>query len=106
MHVFEVHDDSVWALAADSSFSHFFSGSRDGSVFATDLATSKSVLLFSEPHPILKVRFVVFAKSNYLQILHSTYKGESLWVTTTDPSIKKWVIISAPSQSPPPSSAH
>lgn len=34
MHSYAVHTDSVWALAATSSFTHVYSGGRDQSVIS------------------------------------------------------------------------
>jgi len=33
-----MHDEGVWALAVDDEFTTFYSGGREGKVFATELA--------------------------------------------------------------------
>jgi WD repeat-containing protein 48 len=46
VHSYAVHTDSVWALAATSSFTHVYSGGRDQSVnslFSTDIIKKKCV---------------------------------------------------------------
>eukprot|EP01132_Coremiostelium_polycephalum_P005684 gene5684-7074_t len=76
----DIHTDSVWSLAATDSFSHVFSGGRDGLIFSTDLKTQKSTLICKEPNPILKI--------------YNNERDKSLWVSTTDSSIKNWNISS------------
>ncbi|KAK5578007.1 hypothetical protein RB653_002956 [Dictyostelium firmibasis] len=72
----DLHTDSVWTLAANDSFSHFFSGGRDGMVFLTDLKTNQSRLVCREREPILK-------------ILNNEH-DESIWVSTTGSTIKNY----------------
>ena len=36
-----MHEEGVWALAVDEEFTTFYSGGREGKVFATELAPSK-----------------------------------------------------------------
>ncbi|KAA8494169.1 WD repeat-containing protein 48 [Porphyridium purpureum] len=42
LRVMEYHEDSVWALAADDTFSYFCSGGRDGKIFYSSLAPSSA----------------------------------------------------------------
>lgn len=52
-----VHDDSVWALQANDSFTTVYSGGRDKRVWATDLRNpDHRTLICEEKAPILKVR--------------------------------------------------
>ena len=53
---YRIHDDSVWALQANESFSTVFSGGRDRRVWATDLLNPDCrTLICEEKSPILKV---------------------------------------------------
>jgi hypothetical protein len=82
-----LHEDSVWSLSevpsADGSTSsnhlEFYSGGRDGSVYWTNVDTSETRFLFKEDHPILCIAPV---------------NSQSMWVSTTDPSITHWELTS------------
>ncbi|KAF2076312.1 hypothetical protein CYY_002368 [Polysphondylium violaceum] len=74
----DLFNDSVWSLEANSCFSHVFSGGRDGSIFMTDLSTFNSILVCKEQDSILSM-------------LHND-RDKSLWVSTTDPTIKNYNI--------------
>ncbi|KAJ7978062.1 WD repeat-containing protein [Quillaja saponaria] len=74
VHSYAVHTDSVWALASTPSFTHVYSGGRDLSLYLTDLETRESLLLCTGEHPILQLA------------LHDN----SIWVASTDSSIRRW----------------
>lgn len=74
VHSYGVHTDSVWALASTPTFSHVYSGGRDQSLYLTDLATRESLLLCTGEHPILQLAL----------------DDDSIWVATTDSSVRKW----------------
>ncbi|XP_064653169.1 WD repeat-containing protein 48-like isoform X2 [Lineus longissimus] len=79
-----VHDEGVWALQANENFTTVYSGGRDRRVWATDIRNTESrSLICEERAPVLKLELV---------------QGEqpSLWVATTDSSIKNWPIKSKP----------
>ncbi|XP_076371088.1 WD repeat-containing protein 48 isoform X1 [Tachypleus tridentatus] len=80
-----VHEEGVWALQANDLFTSVFSGGRDRKIIMTDLRSpEKRVLICEETAPILKM---------ILMPGHS-----SLWVATTDSSIKNWPINNRISQ--------
>lgn len=73
------HNEGVWALQADEAFRTVFSAGRDRHVWMTNLHDAEDrTLLFTESAPVLR-----------LLLQHET---RSLWVATTDSSIKKWPI--------------
>eukprot|EP00899_Mesostigma_viride_P015041 jgi/Mesvir1/23538/Mv18239-RA.1 len=74
-----VHLGSVWAIAADPSLSHVYSGGRDNCVFATNLHTRESLLLFTESSPVLKLAL-------------DTQEG-TLWAATTSSTVHKWFAV-------------
>ncbi|CAH1799827.1 unnamed protein product [Owenia fusiformis] len=75
-----VHDDGVWALAANETFTTLYSGGRDHRVWAIDIRNPENrTLICEEKAPILK-----------LELTHS--EPPSLWVATTDSTIKNWPI--------------
>lgn len=56
-----VHDEGVWALQANDTFSMVYSGGRDQRVWATELRNPDSrTLICEEKAPILKVGQVYF----------------------------------------------
>lgn len=58
---YRVHDDSVWALQANESFTTVYSGGRDRRVWATDLLNPDyRTLICEEKSPILKVHIWYF----------------------------------------------
>lgn len=89
--IIRVHDEGVWTLQANESFSTVYSGGKDCKIFMTDLKnTANSALVCEESAPILKILLV---DRNYSQNrANSVSQGESssLWVATTDSSIKNW----------------
>eukprot|EP01114_Cavostelium_apophysatum_P015662 TRINITY_DN4316_c0_g1_i5.p1 TRINITY_DN4316_c0_g1~~TRINITY_DN4316_c0_g1_i5.p1 ORF type:complete len:747 (-),score=186.41 TRINITY_DN4316_c0_g1_i5:132-2372(-) len=53
LQILEIHEDSVWALSADTNFRYLFSGGRDKNVHRTNLSDFKSDLLTTLQEPIL-----------------------------------------------------
>ncbi|XP_052718579.1 WD repeat-containing protein 48-like [Crassostrea angulata] len=77
---YRVHDDSVWALQANESFTTVYSGGRDRRVWATDLLNPDyRTLICEEKSPILK-----------LELVKGDTDYDSMWVATTDSTIKNW----------------
>nr|CAD7261202.1 unnamed protein product [Timema shepardi] len=73
-----VHDEGVWALLTTESFSHVISGGRDRKIFMTDIRfPERRVLICEESAPVLKMVL--------------TPDQSSLWVATSESSIKNWV---------------
>jgi len=70
-----MHEDSVWTLITNSSFTKLYSGGRDKNVYYTDLQNSESTLICTENLPVISL---------LLQ------NEDSIWVTTTDPIVKNW----------------
>ncbi|XP_077560332.1 WD repeat-containing protein 48 isoform X2 [Haemaphysalis longicornis] len=80
-----VHDEGVWALQVNESFTTVFSGGRDRKVFMTDLRNPDNrALVCEETAPVLK-----------MILCNDT---SSLWVATTDSSIKNWPVNNRCSQ--------
>uniref|UniRef100_V5IFQ4 WD repeat-containing protein 48 homolog n=1 Tax=Ixodes ricinus TaxID=34613 RepID=V5IFQ4_IXORI len=80
-----VHDEGVWALQVNENFTTVFSGGRDRKVFMTDLRNPDNrALVCEETAPVLK-----------MMLCHDT---SSLWVATTDSSIKSWPVNNRCSQ--------
>ncbi|KAK8786071.1 hypothetical protein V5799_007564 [Amblyomma americanum] len=80
-----VHDEGVWALQVNESFTTVFSGGRDRKVFMTDLRNPDNrALICEETAPVLK-----------MILCNDT---SSLWVATTDSSIKNWPVNNRCSQ--------
>ncbi|KAF8790016.1 WD repeat-containing protein 48 [Argiope bruennichi] len=76
-----VHEVGVWALQTNDSFTMAFSGGRDRKIFKIDLRNTEiKALIGEETAPVLKM------------IL--TPDASSLWVATTDSSIKNWSVNS------------
>ncbi|GFY37750.1 WD repeat-containing protein 48 [Trichonephila inaurata madagascariensis] len=76
-----VHEVGVWALQTNDSFTMAFSGGRDRKIFKIDLRNTEiKALIGEETAPVLKM------------IL--TPDATSLWVATTDSSIKNWSVNS------------
>lgn len=86
----DIHSDSVWSLAADSSFSYFISAGRDGRVIKTYLSPPS----YSSPHQL-----VCQQKDSVLKVLLDE-KQDVVWVTTTSPTISAWVCYSSLFSSP------
>ncbi|KAF4521366.1 hypothetical protein B566_EDAN006955 [Ephemera danica] len=73
------HSDGVWALLATESFNHVISGGRDRRVFITDLRqTEHKAIVCEESASVLRL---VMAPDQ-----------ASIWVATTDSSIKNWAL--------------
>ncbi|CAE1259792.1 WDR48 [Acanthosepion pharaonis] len=81
---FRVHDEGVWALQANDSFSVVYSAGRDRRVWATDIRDPEyRTLICEEKAPVLK-----------LELCQAENQQPSLWVATTDSSIRNWPIKS------------
>ncbi|KAK6187082.1 hypothetical protein SNE40_006330 [Patella caerulea] len=77
---YRVHDEGVWALQANDSFTTVYSGGRDRQIWATDIRNPDNrTLICEEKAPVLK-----------LELSHTD--PPSLWVATTDSSIRNWPI--------------
>ncbi|KAG1657346.1 WD repeat-containing protein 48 [Nymphon striatum] len=73
------HDEGVWALQANEAFTTVYSGGKDQKIYMTDLRNADNhVLICDAGNPVLKI---------LLSPDHS-----SMWVSTTDSSIKNWPI--------------
>ncbi|KAL1438114.1 hypothetical protein MTO96_048205 [Rhipicephalus appendiculatus] len=80
-----VHDEGVWALQVNESFTTVFSGGRDRKIFMTDLRNPDNrALVCEETAPVLK-----------MTLCNDT---SSLWVATTDSTIKNWPVNNRCSQ--------
>ncbi|KAG8182664.1 hypothetical protein JTE90_019689 [Oedothorax gibbosus] len=74
-----VHDVGVWALQANDAFTIAYSGGRDRKIFKIDLRNTEiKALIGEETHSVLKMVL--------------TPDASSLWVATTDSSIKNWPV--------------
>lgn len=75
---FRVHDEGVWTLQANETFSTVYSAGRDRRVWATDIRNPEyRTLICEEKAPILRLEL-------------SNIDQPSLWVATTDSCIKCW----------------
>ncbi|RWS28076.1 WD repeat-containing protein 48-like protein [Leptotrombidium deliense] len=75
---FRVHDEGVWALQTNESFSVVYSGGRDKKLLMTDLRNPDNrAVICEETAPILKI---ILVPPDY----------NSVWLATTDSSIKNW----------------
>ncbi|CAG2116054.1 unnamed protein product, partial [Medioppia subpectinata] len=73
-----VHDEGVWALQTNDAFTTVYSGGRDRRVLMTDLRNPDNrAVICVESAPILKM---ILTPPDY----------NSIWVATTDSSIKNW----------------
>jgi WD repeat-containing protein 48 len=73
----------LFVIQAPDSFNYVISGGRDRRVFLTDLKqTDRQVLVCEEQYSVLRVV--------------TTPDQQSMWVATTDSTIKNWVFISPP----------
>ena len=53
---YRVHDEGVWALQVNDTFTHVYSGGRDRKIYCTDLRNPDiRVLICEEKAPVLKV---------------------------------------------------
>lgn len=94
---YKVHEEGVWALLANDSFTSFYSAGRDRCVWLTDIRQQEpSQLVLEESAPILKVGplELVFYE-NVTVALHCQMEyqpdNDSLWVATTNSTINNWV---------------
>ncbi|XP_052764108.1 WD repeat-containing protein 48-like [Mya arenaria] len=75
---FRVHDDAVWALQANDSFTMVYSGGRDRRVWATDIRNPDSRCCICEE------------KDHILKLELTQSEPQSLWVSTSNSSIKNY----------------
>lgn len=86
--IIRVHDEGVWTLQTNEAFNAVYSGGKDGKIFVTDLKnTSNSALVCEESAPILKILLV---DRSYTIGSAGAHENHSLWVATTDSSLKNW----------------
>lgn len=86
--IIRVHDEGVWTLQTNDSFSTVYSGGKDRKIFMTSLKdTSKTSLVCEESAPILKILLV---DRCYSHNRANSLRDSSIWVATTDSSIKNW----------------
>ena len=76
---FRLHDEGVWTVVVDDSFSTFYSSGRDKQVCVTHLKTSTSRQLFMEEAPVVRL------------VLDTVDSSPSIWAATTNTCINKWV---------------
>ena len=76
---FRLHDEGVWTVAVDDSFSTFYSSGRGKQVCVTHLKTSTSRQLFMEEAPVVRL------------VLDTVDSSPSIWAATTNTCINKWV---------------
>ena len=69
---FCLHDEGVWTVAIDDSFSTFYSSGRDKQVCVTHLKTSTSRQLFMEEAPVIRL------------VLDTVDSSPSIWAATTN----------------------
>lgn len=87
--IIRVHDEGVWTLQTNESFNTVYSGGKDCKIFMTDLKnTSDTVLVCRENAPILDILLVDRSYSSKRNLNSNDHP--SLWVATTDSSIKNW----------------
>lgn len=85
--ILRIHEGGVWTLQTNEAFSKVYSAGKDGKVFVTDLKdTSETALVCEENAPILKILLTSKTFSNG----QASNNGSSIWVATTDSSIKNW----------------
>lgn len=88
--IIRVHDEGVWTLQTDEAFSRIYSGGKDGKIFVTDLKNNaNTALVCEEKAPILSLLLVERCYSNKKAIEGGV---SSLWVATTDSTIKNWPV--------------
>ncbi|XP_023931013.1 WD repeat-containing protein 48-like [Lingula anatina] len=76
-----VHDEGVWALQANDTFTTVYSGGRDRRIWATDVRNPDNrTLICEEKAPVLTLELV------------QNSDQPSLWVSTTDSTIRNWPI--------------
>ncbi|PAV88354.1 hypothetical protein WR25_07590 isoform B [Diploscapter pachys] len=77
------HQEGVWTLQVDSSFSFVFSAGRDKRVYRTPICDmTQNQLLFEEDAPIKKI------------LLNENDNVGSIWASTWNSSIKRWSLPS------------
>lgn len=85
--VIRVHTDGVWALQTNEAFSVVYSAGRDRRIIMTDLKNVENGLVICEESaPVLRLLMMP--------------DGQSMWVSTTDSSVKRWSVPSAKAMLP------
>ena len=79
---FHLHDEGVWTVAVDDSFSTFYSSGHDKQVCVTHLKISTSRQLFMQEAPVVGL------------VLDTVDSSPSIWAATTNTCINKWVSVS------------
>jgi len=88
---YKIHDEGVWSLQVNDSFTTVYSGGRDHKVWATDIRNPENrTLICDEKAPVLSVEL-------------NNPDQSSIWVSTTDCSIRNWSL--RPPARPPPAAA-
>ncbi|KAB0390541.1 hypothetical protein E2I00_017560 [Balaenoptera physalus] len=78
---YRVHDEGVWALQVNDTFTHVYSGGRDRKIYCTDLRNPDiRVLICEEKAPVLK-----------MELDRSADPPPAIWVATTKSTVNKWV---------------
>lgn len=86
--IIRVHDEGVWTLQTNEAFSLVYSGGKDGKIFITDLKnTSNTALICEETASILNILLV---DRCYSATRNQNNQTSSLWVGTTNSTIKNW----------------
>ncbi len=81
------HDEGVWALQTNDSFSHLFSAGRDKNIWYTDLRNPDNrTLVCSESAPVLKMIYVP--------------EHGGLWTSTSESNVKYWDVSQVDSAPP------
>lgn len=55
-----IHDDSIWTMAADSSWTTLYSAGKDKFIYSTNLVTLQSQEIFQETHPVTDVTIIIY----------------------------------------------
>ena len=72
------HRDSVWALQADETLTHAYTGGRDGRVCVTDMHTQSARTITKEDRAIRAIAVEA--------------AGTRVWTATDDASIRQWAV--------------
>lgn len=76
----EIHTEGVWSMCVNDAFSKVYSGGKDCRVYSTDLKNhEESMLICEETAPVLSMDF--------------GQNQESLWIATSNSSIKNWSLL-------------
>lgn len=81
----DLHEDSVWSLAASKDSSFFLSGGRDGRVCYTSMDDGRNTLLVSQAEKSPRENMI-------LKVILSPTEEDAFWVSTTGSTVRKWAI--------------